>query len=328
MNFELKLTQIRSYFYDIKNGSDAGGGTSALSQVTSAEQKSVAMNLNSKSDSSKFKQSNKSKEANLKNNNFSKQLRLLSLLFILFKNLSPNCALAETIVMKADRWCPFNCDPTSLNSTNNGFVVDVAKAVFERRGHNVVYEIDSWSSSIKSVRNGPVTALLTTTKADAPDFIYPLKSIGSNKECFYVNVSDTWEFNSVVDLKNRKVGLVDAFAYSGELTSFIVENPKAIFKATGSNPLEMNLNNLQSKKIDTIIENPFVFNYFTEKKKKRELFADAGCTIGDDLYIGFSPKNPRSKEFAKILSEGILELRKDGTLDKIINKYSLKEWSP
>lgn len=249
--------------------------------------------------------------------------------FMIFTSLMYSAdTSAETIVMKADKWCPFNCESTASAKSVNGFMVDVAKIIFERKGHNVVYQVDTWSNSIKSVREGKATALLATTKADAPDFIYPEKSMGSNKECFYVKTTDPWEFINIESLKKRKLGTVEAYAYSGELTAYLMENADAVIKATGADPLEVNLANIRLNKIDTIVENPFVFNYHTEKKKTRDLYADAGCTRGDDLYIGFSPRNPRSKEFARILTEGILELRKDGTLDKIINKYSLKEWSP
>ena len=250
------------------------------------------------------------------------RLILVTLLFTTF-NIQ-----AETIVLKADKWCPFNCEPTEKNKNENGYMVEVAKYIFERRGHNVVYQNQHWANAIKIGREGKATALVATTKADAPDFIYSDKSMGSNKECFYVKTNDPWEFIDIKSLANRKLGTVEAYAYSGELTAFMHENPTSLYKATGENPLEQNLVELNSGKINTVVENPFVFNYFTEKKKIRDQFADAGCTTGDDLYIGFSPKNPRSKEFAKILSDGILELRKDGTLDKIISKYSLKEWSP
>jgi polar amino acid transport system substrate-binding protein len=240
----------------------------------------------------------------------------------------PTFAQAETIVLKADRWCPFNCDSTESNKKENGYMIDVARIIFERKGHNVVYQIDSWSDSIKSVRSGKATGLVATTKADAPDLIYPEKSMGSSKECFYVKSTDKWEYVGVETLKDKKIGTVESYAYSGELTTYLLEHPDQLFKATGSSPLDINIESLNSGKVNTFIENPFVFNFYTEKKKIRDNFADAGCTEGDDLYIGFSPTNPRSKEFAKILTEGIQELRKDGTLDKIINKYSLKEWSP
>lgn len=251
-----------------------------------------------------------------------------NIFLILFFSLVSANVQSETILMKGDQWCPFNCEPTGAGSKENGYMVEVARIIFERNGHNVVYQIDTWSNSIKSVKKGDATALLATTKADAPELIYPDKIMGANKECFYVKAKDKWEFIGVDTLKKRKLGTAESYAYSGELTAFMVENPSQLVKATGSSPLDVHLENLNKGKIDTIVENPFVFNYYTEKKKVRDQYEDAGCTTGDDLYIGFSPANPRSKEFAKMLTNGIDELRKDGTLGKIINKYSLKEWNP
>ena len=236
--------------------------------------------------------------------------------------------MGETIILKADRWCPFNCDPSSAQTKELGYIVEVAKIVFERKGHNIDYQVDTWTNSIESVRTGKATGLVSTTRPDAPDFIYPTKSMGSNKECFYVKAKDPWEYISLADLKKRKLGIVESYAYSAELMSYLMDHPEQTVKGTGQIPLIANIENIKANKIDTIIENPFVFNYFTESKKIRDNYEEAGCTEGDPLYIGFSPKNPRSKEFAKMLTEGIEDLRKDGTLGKIITKYSLKDWSP
>lgn len=247
---------------------------------------------------------------------------------ILFILLSSAHIQAETIILMADRWCPFNCDPTSAQSKETGYMVEVAKLAFERKGHNIDYKVDTWTNSIDEVRKGKATAIVATTIADAPDFIYPEKNMGSNKECFYVRSKDPWEYLKVDDLKKRKIGIVESYAYSPELYVYFRDHSEQIVKGKGSSPLLDNLKNLDEKKIDTLVENPFVFNYLTERKKIRDNYEEAGCTEGDPLYIGFSPKNPRSKEFAKILTEGIEELRKDGTIAKIIEKYSLKDWSP
>ncbi len=247
---------------------------------------------------------------------------------LLMAGFSPMPSFGETIILKADRWCPFNCDPSSAKSNELGYVVEVAKIVFERKGHNIDYQVDTWTNSIKSVRSGKATGIVSTTIPDAPDFIYPEKSMGSNKECFYVKAKDPWEYLGLANLKGRTLGIVESYAYSAELMSYLLEHPAQTLKARGSTPLLNHIENMKEKKIDTIIENPFVFNYFTESKKIRNDYEEAGCTEGDPLYIGFSPKNPRSKEFAKILTDGIEDLRKDGTLGKIITKYSLKDWSP
>lgn len=230
---------------------------------------------------------------------------------------------AETIILTADKWCPFNCEP---GSSKMGYMVDVAKVIFERKGHNIDYQVNPWIKSIDHVRHGRATALVATTKPDAPDLIYPEKSMGSNKDCFYVRAQDKWEYNSLVDLKDRKVGIAEAYAYSPALSAYFSENPRVTTVASGNDPLRVSLQRLDQKSIDTIVENPFVFNYVTSLDKIRDKYEEAGCTDDNDLYIAFSPKNPRSKEFAKMLSDGIEELRKDGTLDKIIAKYSLKDW--
>jgi len=247
---------------------------------------------------------------------------------ITFFLFTTNPAYSETILMKSDKWCPFICNPSNTKDKQPGYVIEVAKIIIERTGHNIVFQVDTWTNSIESVRFGMATAIASTTKADAPDFIYPNKDMGSNKECFYVKARDPWEFTNISSLKNRKLGIVESYAYSAELMSYMREHSANVVKAHGENPLMLNIDNLNKGIINTIVENPFVFNYFTENKKIRDNFEEAGCTEGDPLYIGFSPKNPRSKEFAKILENGIEELRKDGTLGKIIEKYSLKDWSP
>ncbi len=247
--------------------------------------------------------------------------------FFLFLVIIP-IANAETIILKSDKWCPYVCNPVLNKDKQKGYAIDMAKIIFERKGHNIDFQIDNWTNSIDSVRMGLATGLVAANKSDAPDFIYPKKSIGNNRECFYVRAHDPWEFINFGSLKNRKIGIVQSYAYSAELMSFISEHPKDIIKSYGDGPLQSNIKNLDEKKIDTLVENPSVFNYYTEGKKIRDNYEEAGCTSGDPLYIGLSPKNPRSKEFAKIIDEGIEELRKDGTLGKILQKYSLKDWSP
>ncbi|QTA83556.1 Uncharacterized protein dnl_59690 [Desulfonema limicola] len=44
------------------------------------------------------------------------------------------------------------------------------------------------------------------------------------------------------------------------------------------------------------------------------------------IYIAFSPVNPESSKYARILSQGIIELREKGRLQQILGKYHLKDW--
>ena len=44
------------------------------------------------------------------------------------------------------------------------------------------------------------------------------------------------------------------------------------------------------------------------------------------LYVAFSPSNPKSETYAKIVSDGVEKLRKSGALKSIMNRYGLEDW--
>jgi polar amino acid transport system substrate-binding protein len=44
------------------------------------------------------------------------------------------------------------------------------------------------------------------------------------------------------------------------------------------------------------------------------------------VYIAFSPGNKNSIDYAQILSDGILEMRSNGHLGRILFKYGLQDW--
>lgn len=243
---------------------------------------------------------------------------LIALLYLI-----PIYSFAETILIVGDKWCPYNCEPQTKKM---GYMIDVARIIFERKGHNIDYQVRPWTTSIEDVRNKKATALVATSLYDAPDFIFPSQSMGSNKDCFYKRTDDEWNFKTLEDLKKRKLGAVAGYAYSAQVVSYMDQNPKLVNLAEGIDPLKANLDKLDNQSIDVIVENPNVFKYYVNKENRQNRYIEAGCVGDHELYIAFSPKNPRSKEFAKILTDGLEELRKDGTLDKITAKYNLKEW--
>lgn len=345
MSIDVKHNLLKNFLSDQKLG-QKNTQTSLDQTMMGTQQKSLGMDLRNegyKNNDPKNKNKNKNQKSEQQNENKKEDLideklkqqsakiernplvllKVFSISFITIFLINSNIALGETIIMTGDKWCPFNCEPQSAKM---GYMIEVAKIIFERKGHNIDYQVHSWVKSIENVRNSKATALVATTKFDAPDFIYPEKSMGTNKDCFYVRTKDHWEFNEIADLKNRKLATSQGYAYSAKVTAYINENPKLVQTASGSDTLSVNLKRLDSGSVDTIVENPFVFNYMVTEDKSLNKYEEAGCTEDNDLYIAFSPKNPRSKEFAKILSDGIEELRKDGTLDKIISKYSLKDW--
>jgi len=95
----------------------------------------------------------------------------------------------------------------------------------------------------------------------------------------------------------------------------------------GDKPLERNIKKLVAGRVTVVIEASPVFMYYATKLGVQDKVRFAGTAVEPQkAYIAFSPKHPKSKEYAKMLSDGIDAMRKSGELKKILEKYGLKDW--
>ncbi len=95
----------------------------------------------------------------------------------------------------------------------------------------------------------------------------------------------------------------------------------------GMNPLEKNIKMLLSGRIDAVIATEPVFWYFANRMDIKDQIKVSGVAVKPEkAYIAFSPVIPQSKEYAKILSNGVAKLRKSGELEQILIKYGLEDW--
>ena len=49
---------------------------------------------------------------------------------------------ADVITLRADEWCPYNCQPKSQNP---GFIIEIAETVFKKAGHTIDYQVMPWA---------------------------------------------------------------------------------------------------------------------------------------------------------------------------------------
>jgi len=96
---------------------------------------------------------------------------------------------------------------------------------------------------------------------------------------------------------------------------------------TGDNPLEKNLKKMVIDRITVTTDDELVVNNIAKELKISDQIREAGI-LGEPMavYVGISPQNPKAKEIAKMLSNGIIDLRKSGELKKILDRYGVKDW--
>jgi polar amino acid transport system substrate-binding protein len=251
------------------------------------------------------------------------RLVLVSFLFSMVFLASP--LGADTITIAADNWMPYNGD----GKTETGYMVDCAREIFAKAGHTIVYEVVPWSRAIEEARSGVYNGIIGAAEGDAPDFVFPAVELGFAGQGFLTRKSLAWKYDGIKSLAGIKLAVIQDYSYFPELDEYIKVNKndkKRIDFGFGTNPLESNLKKLAEGQVDALVDNSYVLKYVVAKLKLQDKVSSGGGVPPDRLYIAFSPANPKSKTYAKILSDGIEQLRRSGRLKEILAKYGLVDW--
>lgn len=240
---------------------------------------------------------------------------------------SASIVFAETIVIVADEWPPFNCTP---DTAEEGYMVEVARAVFEPRGCRVAYKVLPWKRALHEARQGRVNGVIGASKTDADGFVFPDEELARNFLSFYVKKGNSWRFTGPNSLNAVTLGVAAGYDYRSWLNRYIDENsdnPDKIEIQHGQWPMQGNLKMLLTGRIDALVDNESSIRYVAGQMGVLDRIVPAGHGAEPSCcYIAFSPASPDAETYARMLSEGIVQLRKDGRLDRILARYGLKDW--
>ena len=231
---------------------------------------------------------------------------------------------ADEITVKSDYWYPYNGLPTE---TKQGYAVEIMKQALKDHGHTLNYQLMDWGNSIKSVREGKDNCVIGALKSEAEDFIFTKEPIGYYQAVFFGRrLKYNWKYENIESLKGKIIGVIEGYNYTNELDAYIADNKNspAVFIAKGELPLNELTHLLRTDKIDFIIESPEVF--FAEIKRRRlRLDIKEYDRTGDKkkLYIACSPKLENSKEIVSLIDNKIRAMRKDNSLEKLLQRYGI-----
>lgn len=249
--------------------------------------------------------------------------KLFSLATLLL--LAPLSAIADDIILEADSWCPFNCEP---GSEHPGFMVEIAQKVLGAQGHKIVYQIRPWARAIDDAKKGTANGVIGASKADVPGFVFPENEQANYAmDSFFVKAESNWTFTGVDSLRSVTLGSILDYGYGDELLAYIKGNPAKVDAIGGDAPLESNIKKLVAGRVDVIVEAPPVFwDTVTRLGLKEKVKAAGSFPEQQAMYIAFSPANPKSADYAKAISDGMTAMRASGELKTILEKYGLTDW--
>jgi len=235
--------------------------------------------------------------------------------------LSPGGAAAKDLVIAADPWCPFNCEP---GSDKPGYLVEIAKEVFEPLGHTVTYETVNWARALVTTREGQYDAVFGAARGDAEDFVFPSEPLGQAGNAYFVRQNDPWKLDKPEALSGKTVGLIRDYDYGG-LEADIEKYATAEYVG-GNDPLPSNIKKLLAERLDVVVEEASVFNYTAGEMGVLDKVRLESSGDYDPIYIAFSPAKDDSKQLAADLDAGMAKLRESGRLKEILAKYGLTDW--
>lgn len=257
--------------------------------------------------------------------------RILAVIFIAIIVIAPFSLRAETITVAADEWCPYNCAP---DAEKPGYIVEIAKEIFEKNGHSLSYKIMPWEKAIDFANKGYVYAIIGATRREAPGLIFPSIPQGISISHFYVKNENNWHYDGVESLSGKKIGYIEGYSYGSDVDKFISKNANSgkLRAESGDGAINKLVNMLVERKLDIVMEDRYVMAYELKEDGKVGQIKMAGAVnnrpdpLEDYLYLAFSPKRTKSEEFAKMFAEGLKEMRKSGRLKEILEKYGLEDW--
>lgn len=237
-------------------------------------------------------------------------------------------ALAAEVSLRADAWCPYNCEA----GNRPGYLIELATAALEGAGHKVDYALMPWTQVLEGTASGKIVAAVGAVADEAPSLIYPDLPLGMSRPTLVINRGKNitgLSADKLDGLKQLRFGLIKDYYYGERINKFIDANKDApnLVQVSGDNVTEDLVNMLIEGKIDALVEDSNVVDYLLESKGYRNLFAYVPLGEEAEVSIGFSPKDPNSATYAKLVSAKLLEMRANGKLAEILGRYGLRDWA-
>ena len=242
--------------------------------------------------------------------------------------LSPTSSRADTITMSADFWCPFNCQP---GSDRPGYMVEIAREIFEAAGHRVEYTIVPWSRTLVEVMAGRTTAAIGASPSESRNLLFPSEALGMSANGFAMRKGTGFKFTGPESLSPWRLGGILDYGYDdgGPLDAYIQEKKTTdkVQLISGDEGVSQNLRKLMGDRVDLVIDETQVLAHAVAELDLGDHVTILEPDKATPIYLAFSAAVPKSKEYMALLDDGVRRMRASGRLAEILARYGVKDWA-
>ncbi|MGD9547500.1 MAG: substrate-binding periplasmic protein [Candidatus Krumholzibacteriia bacterium] len=237
---------------------------------------------------------------------------------------SPGTPPDSTIILAADAWPPYNC---AEDDTNAGYMVDVARAVFEPLGYRVEYRVLPWEESLAGAREGRYDGAIAATTEEGMGLVIPQEPLLYSQVVFFTLAGSDWVFRGPESLADRRLGCIEGYDYVEWLNDYIgrnADNPALVQAESGTFPMRRNILKLVNRSIDVLAGDEGTVRYVAGNLGFADRIRSAGTLPRRSAcYIAFTPSSGKGRRLAGILDDGIRRLEEQGRLEDLRRFYRI-----
>lgn len=240
--------------------------------------------------------------------------------------LGGTAVAAEPVRLRADAWCPYNCEP---DAEKPGYMVEIMQKVFADEG-GLDYQLLPWTRAVEEARTARIDAVAGATQADADGLVFGQESAGLTTNVMIVRRGDKWRYTAPNSLEGKRLAAVLDYSYGEALDGYIkahATDSNRVELAAGDDVTDQNLKKLLAGRVDVVVEDMNVAEFALAAQGMDGLVEIQAIDGGTPLYVAFAPSPAGAGRAAK-LDAGIRGLRKSGDLSRILARYGLGDWAP
>ncbi len=221
-------------------------------------------------------------------------------------------ASAQTIHIATEEYPPFNM---SVNGKIVGISTEMVRELFQRTGVEYEIAIYPWKRALETAKTRPDNAVYSTTRsADREADFKWVGPLVKQEWVFFAKAGRDLNISSLADVRGHSIG-----GYQGDALAEFLRQSDATLTLDLTADDELNAKKLSAGRIDLWAVGDRKGAYIAKQLGLSNLENVFTFKAGSEMYLAFNPKTPDA--LIEQLQATLLEMREDGTVDKIYAKY-------
>ncbi len=225
----------------------------------------------------------------------------------------------KKIILATSPYAPYIIFNRKTNHVE-GIDIDVLREIFKRKGLELVAYITPWDTALRMIKEGACDLIPNISRDGEREKTMDFSASYRNEESFgfYVRRDSGVQVKQLSDLRNKRVGIIQGYTY---FPAF--DKDTAIYKEPSLNE-EILFKRLQKGQVDAVVMDRYSGDYHLNTQLKGlglERAAYVETVRRENVSNMAFARTPGLGPVIAAFDEGFKELQRDGTLDRIVQKY-------